>query len=115
VLTLEPTSSESYTVGAGRIDLDLTTLDLDDQGQDVSLRVGAGSITRSSSRTAPACSSTAPSPRGAITAGPGERSSRVGPVENSSAVFGEPGEPSITVSVQLGAGNIRVVEEGDNR
>lgn len=114
VLTLEPTSSESYTVGAGRIDLDLTTLDLDDQGQDVSLRVGAGSITVIVPDGARVLFDGTVA-AGAITAGPGERSSRVGPVENSSAVFGEPGEPSITVSVQLGAGNIRVVEEGDNR
>lgn len=111
VRTLEPTTSQSYTVGAGRIFLDLTSVE---PGADVSLRVGAGDITVIvPDDTAVAFAGTVGA--GDIDAGPGEQSSRVGPVENVGAEFGTPtsGEPLITVSVQLGAGHVAVIEEGD--
>lgn len=120
---LSPAGSQSYTVGGGRVELDLTDVQVDAGdglfGEDVSLRVGAGDITVivpndvyvQFSGTVGA---------GSIETGTNGPTTRIGPIQNASADYVPGGAasypgPQISVSVQLGAGRITVIEEGDNR
>ncbi|MDO7880919.1 PspC domain-containing protein [Salinibacterium soli] len=121
VRTLEPTGSEEFAVGAGRVILDLTDVETAERpsgidGADVSLRVGAGDVTVLVPEGM-AVVFTGTVGAGDIEAGSDAESSRVGPVENVSAEFGDvgSGDPVVSVSVQLGAGRVAVIEEGARR
>ncbi|NYF08903.1 phage shock protein PspC (stress-responsive transcriptional regulator) [Leifsonia sp. AK011] len=121
--TLVPTSSQDYAFGAGRVTLDLREMEpeiLDGSklegsfgGESVSLTLGAGTATVivPDDVTVQFSGSVG---AGSIDAGPNEDSTRIGPVERASAEFG-PRDPTqlIVVSVQLGAGQIRVIEAGE--
>lgn len=117
-LTLAPTSSESYVVGAGRVDLDLTGIEFDGgQGHhEVDLRLGAGDVLVMLPEGV-TVDFTGTVGAGEIEAGRFEESTRVGPVENVTATFGPDSAdaPTLHVSVQLGAGHVAVVTEGARR
>jgi phage shock protein PspC (stress-responsive transcriptional regulator) len=125
VVTLTPSGSEDYAIGAGRIELDLTEIDLADAETEIDggnnsendspridVRLGAGDLTVVVPENAHVWFAGSVA-AGAIDAGSDEQSSRIGPIENASAEFGRDGEPIIYVSVQVGAGRVLVVEEGD--
>ncbi|MGX5680996.1 PspC domain-containing protein [Schumannella luteola] len=121
VRTLAPTGSEEFAVGAGRVILDLTDVETAErpsgiEGADVSLRMGAGDVTIIVPEGM-AVAFTGTVAAGYIEAGTDADSSRVGPVENVSAEFGAvgSGDPVVSVSVQLGAGRVAVIEEGARR
>jgi phage shock protein PspC (stress-responsive transcriptional regulator) len=119
--TLVPTTSQDYAFGAGRVTLDLREMDLPDAadrpdagvfGEYVDLTLGAGVVTV----IIPDDTSvlfTGSVGAGSIDAGPNEDSTRIGPVERASADFGPSDITQLTVSVQLGAGQIRVIEAGE--
>ena len=121
-VTLSPGNSQSFQLAAGRVELDLTRVGIPDPNVDgeidlVDLNVGAGQIT-------------VIVPEGvnvqfSSTVGAGDiivgdvaqtnplSESRVGPVERLSASFG-PDEPTrVVVTVNLGAGQIRVIQAGE--
>lgn len=117
VMTLEPTSSEQFTVGAGRIELDLTSVEFERSatgidGAEVSLSVGAGYVTVIVPEDV-AVVFTGTVGAGDISSPSEVRSSRVGPVENLTTEFGDvgSGDPVLQVTVRLGAGSVRVIEE----
>jgi phage shock protein PspC (stress-responsive transcriptional regulator) len=119
--TLAPTTGQEFFIGAGRVELDLTELEFGVPtdgfyGQEVELNMGAGDVTVIvPDDTWVQFSATVAA--GSIDGGPDERSTRVGPVETVTSEFGPTGEdiPQLIVSVHLGAGQIRVVESGDNQ
>ena len=116
VLTLEPSESQSFAVGAGRIELDLTAFE-NDEGElpaNVELRVGAGDVTIVLPDDVPVVFSAAVG-AGAIDAD-GE-STRVGPVQTVNAAYntGTDDTDTLVVTVHLGAGHIGVIETGDRR
>ncbi len=114
-----PTTSQNISIGAGRVELDLTQVKLSTSGaglsgEDIRLTMGAGQVTVIIPDDA-SVQFTSSVAAGAIDAGPNEQSSRIGPIENVFAEFGDPNDPPLIVTVQLGAGQVRVVEAGDNR
>lgn len=112
--TLAPHSSQDYYYGGGQLTLDLTHLDSTDRTQQVNLYLGAGDVTvLVPADTGVYFSSTVGA--GSIDAGPQEDSTRVGPVERTTATFGPENTTDIVVTVQVGAGEVRVVQEGANR
>ena len=130
-LTLEPSETQSFAVGAGRIQLDLTEFADPDAElpANVELRVGAGDITVIIPDDVPVVFSAAVG-AGAIDA-TGE-STRIGPVQTVNATYNtdstnntdpdgdtdgtntDDTEP-LVVTVHLGAGHIGVIETGDRR
>lgn len=120
---LTPAGSQSYAVGGGRVELDLTDVQVDQGGdllnEDISLRIGAGDVTVIIPDDAHVQFSGTVA-AGSIETGTDGTSSRIGPIQNASADYVPGGGlatsyPQITVSVQMGAGRITVVEEGAKR
>ncbi len=116
VLSLEASESQSFAVGAGRIELDLTAFENDESQlpANVELRVGAGDVTIVLPDDVPVVFSAAVG-AGAIDAD-GE-STRVGPVQTVRGEYNsdvDDTEP-LVVTVHLGAGHIGVIETGDRR
>lgn len=130
-LTLEPSETQSFAVGAGRIQLDLTEFADPDAElpANVELRVGAGDITVIIPDDVPVVFSAAVG-AGAIDA-TGE-STRIGPVQTVNATYNtdstnntDPdgdtdgtntdGREPLVVTVHLGAGHIGVIETGARR
>lgn len=117
ILTLEASETQSFAVGAGRIELDLTAFEDDGAAlpADVELRVGAGDITVVIPDDVFVVFT------GAVGAGSidadGE-STRIGPVETVRGEYNRTDsddEQPLVVNVQLGAGHISVIETGDRR
>ena len=121
-VTLSPGNSQSFQLAAGRVELDLTRVGIPDPNVDgeidlVDLNVGAGQITVIVPEGVNVqFSSTVGA--GDIIVGDVAQSnplseSRIGPVERLSASFG-PDEPTrVVVTVNLGAGQIRVIQAGE--
>lgn len=116
--TLVPSTSEEFLIGAGRVTLDLTEMNFSDPtpdgqfaSEEVRLTLGAGSATiivpsdvhvQFSGHVA----------AGSIDAGTAtEQATRIGPYSQTYAEWQPDVVDEIVVTVQVGAGQIRVIEE----
>ena len=118
-VTLTPRETQSLQLAAGRIELDLTEIDVADAAEDkrleqVSLNVGAGQVTVIVPEGVNVQFS-ATVGAGDIVVGDVEQNdspsmTRIGPVERLSTSFGPDGVTELMVDVNLGAGQIRVIQ-----
>jgi len=122
-ITYTPTESQNYTLDGGRVELDLTKVVLEEPGDFyndvISLNIGVGDVTVIVPDDAHVLFN-ATVGAGSISTEGSFDSNRIGPMQTLYTEY-TPGNqslntvPQMSVSVQMGAGNITVIEEGDNK
>lgn len=122
-ITYAPTESQDYTLDGGRVELDLTKVVLEEPGEYyndvISLNIGVGDVTVIIPDDAHVVVN-ATVGAGSISTEGSHDSTRIGPMQGLSTEYAPgnktpTGTPQMAVSVQMGAGNITVIEEGDNK